>query len=123
MDVTLRRSPSSVVGGSGRFDSGGKRDRWRTRGVFAGVRVSVPGARSEVLEALREGGPTNSAGAGRRFVCVLVVFVLLSADAIVIHSSRSSCWCCSLLLPEVDMTKASLRSYQMDVHITLNPKD
>ena len=36
----------------------------------------VGGGRREVLEALREGGPTKREGAGRRFDVVLVIGVV-----------------------------------------------
>ena len=78
-DVRLRGSPSywlPVVGGSGRFESGERSERWRTKGVLAGVRVSVPGRWSDEFDALREGGPTKSAGAGRRLFGVFVILVL-----------------------------------------------
>ena len=53
--VTLSRSPSYwvlVVGGKGRFESGERRERWRTRDGFVGVRLSLLGNNSEVFEAL-----------------------------------------------------------------------
>lgn len=46
---------------------------------MVGLRASVLGDRREVLEALREGGPTKRAGAGRRLVCTLVALLLLVA--------------------------------------------
>lgn len=70
-DVGASESPSYVllvVGGKGRFESGERRERWRTRGVFVGLRLSAPGGKREVFEAFRDGGPTKSAGAGRRLV-------------------------------------------------------
>jgi hypothetical protein len=82
VEVRLRWSPSLVVvGGSGRVESGESSERCRTRGVFAGVRVSC----SDVLEALCDGGPTKSAGAGRRLVCVFVIF-LSSLEAMMVHA-------------------------------------
>jgi hypothetical protein len=54
-ESTLSRSPSywlPVVGGRGRFESGARSERWRTRGAFAGERLSLLGSRSEVFEAL-----------------------------------------------------------------------
>lgn len=79
----------SIVGGRGRFTSGESKERCWTR-VFAGLRMSGLGLRSEVLDALWDGGPTKSAGAGSRFVCVLVSF--LSFEDMVgdwLDSSRS----------------------------------
>lgn len=61
-------SERTEAGGRGRLGSWERRERWRVRGVREGLVVSAFGARSEVLEALREGGPTKRAGAGRRFV-------------------------------------------------------
>ena len=82
MEVRLRWSPSLVVvGGRGRLLSGERSERWRTRGALAGVRTSC----SDVLEALCDGGPTKSAGAGRRLVCVLVTF-LSSLEVMVVHA-------------------------------------
>jgi len=82
VEVRLRWSPSLVVvGGRGRLLSGERSERWRTSGALAGVRTSC----SDVLEALCDGGPTNSAGAGRRLVCVLVTF-LSSLEVIVVHA-------------------------------------
>lgn len=78
-DVRLRRSPSYwllVVGGRGRFESGERSERWRTRGVLAGVRLSLLGGRRDVFDALRDGGPTKSAGAGRRLDCIFEVLVV-----------------------------------------------
>ena len=60
------------------MESGERRERWRTRGTLAGLRLSVPGGRRDVFEALRDGGPTNSAGAGSRLIDALVVLFLLS---------------------------------------------
>lgn len=72
MEVRLRWSPSLVVvGGRGRCESGESSERWRTKGVFVGDRISC----NEVLEALCDGGPTKRAGAGRRLVCVLVTLL------------------------------------------------
>jgi len=36
----------------------------------------VPGGRREVVDALCDGGPTKSAGAGNRFDCVLLILLL-----------------------------------------------
>lgn len=44
-----------------------------------GLLVSVLGDNREVFDALRDGGPTKSAGAGRRFACTLVALLLLVA--------------------------------------------
>ena len=53
--------------------SGASRERWRTRGVRVGF-PSAGGGSSDVLEALRDGGPTKRAGAGRRLDTVFVIF-------------------------------------------------
>lgn len=72
-EVTLRCSPSYSergVGGIGRFGSWARRERCRVRGLRDGLPASADGGWREVLEALREGGPTKRAGAGRRLVTV-----------------------------------------------------
>jgi len=76
--VRLRLSPSywlPVVGSKGRFDSGDSRERWRTIGTLVVSLESPPGGSRDVLEALCEGGPTNSAGAGKRLVWVFESFL------------------------------------------------
>ena len=77
VDIEPKSSYSlrSMVGGRGRFESGESRLRWW---ASAGNRVSAFGIERDVFEALREGGPTKSAGAGRRLVCVLVTLSLVA---------------------------------------------
>lgn len=66
-----------------------RRERWRTRGARVEGEV-VGGGRREVLEALREGGPTKREGAGRRFDVVLVMGVV---EVIVLRARCIfTCW-------------------------------
>ena len=82
----LNRSPSNSVevGGRGRFGSGESCERWRVRGDL----FSALGERSDAFEALRDGGPTKSAGAGRRLGTWPV---LLGLGAMVQQPRRAMC--------------------------------
>jgi hypothetical protein len=74
--VALRWSPSysdfADTGGFGRLGSWERSERWRVRGVRPGFSDSLLGESSDVLDALRDGGPTKSAGAGSRVDGVLL---------------------------------------------------